>query len=175
MKTYVTHGLYIALAGFAVALLLFVAGLHSDSARLAVATIIHTVCHWGFGILFITLAVRERRAAADPNQAFTYGDALWAGVATALWTAIFNLIWVPVYFAVIDPGLNDLLLQAQLAKYQASGLDGEKLDRIEHGLRISLSTGGQTALAFVSAVIGGTVVALIVGACFQRPARPVQA
>jgi hypothetical protein len=175
MKTYVTHGLYIALAGLVVALLMFVTGMHSDAAKLALSSGIRTVCHWGCGILFIALAVRERRAAADPARAFAYGDALWAGVATALWTALFDLVWVTLYFAVIDPHMNEILLQNTMAKYQAHGMDGARLDQMERIMHYAFTPWAQAGIVAFGAVIGGTIVALVVAACLQRPAEPAQA
>jgi hypothetical protein len=145
--------------------------MHSDAARITAAGFIALFFHWAFGILFIALALRERRAAADPARGFTYGQALWAGVATALFTALFDLVCVPLYAAVINPHFNEILAQAQTAKLEARGLGPDQLDRMERVQHIFFSPGFETAAAALGAVVGGTLVALVVAVFFQRPAE----
>ena len=175
MKTYATHGFYIALAGLVVALILFVTGMHSDPARITTAGWIGNVLHWVCGIVFIALATRARRSAADPARGFAYGDALWAGVATALWTALFDLAFVPLYVGLINPGFNDVLLQAQTARLEAKGLPAEKIDQFERMQHFVMNPPVEAAIAALGAIIGGTIVALVVAACLQRPAEAPRA
>ncbi|HVW20025.1 MAG TPA: DUF4199 family protein [Opitutaceae bacterium] len=175
MKTYATYGFYIALAGLAVSLLLFVTGMHSDPARVTAAGWIAMGSHWAFGIAFIALAVRARRDAADPAGEFSYGEALWAGSATALWTALFDLGTVPLYLGLINPGFTDVLAEAQRTAMEAKGIPAERIEQMERMQHLFMNPVAGALTAALGAAVGGTLVALVVAALLRRPAAAPRA
>ena len=168
MKTYLLYGFLLALAGFLVNLILFIAGFQSD-----VAHIMST--RWaGFGagvvfaIVLLGLAIKARRDAVPPEEAFGYGWALWAGIATQLFASGFGFITAYLYVAFINPALPDLLLRAQSEKMEAMGRPMS--DQQAAMMRHFVGPLAQGISTFFLTLVIGTLLAFILAIFLRRSA-----
>jgi len=53
-----------------------------------------------------------------------------------------------VYFQFINPGFTDVIIQAQLAKMEAKGMQGAQLEQAEKVVRMMMKPGIQPCLDF---------------------------
>jgi hypothetical protein len=170
MKTYLTYGLYLALAGFLLYLLLFICGLQSDPAKLPLAQGIGFVVGSAAATILMVLGIRTRRDSVPATEAFTYGDAFWAGFLIQLFGSAFGIATTWLYAAVINPNFREVMVQFQLTKLQARGISGDQLDRAEHMIRLFSGPGVMAGSNFIGTMVIGTLIVLVVAAFFRREA-----
>ena len=168
MKSHLLHGLLLALAGFLLALVLFITGLGTDQAKFELGQRIAFLASLVLATGFIVSGVKTARDAAPADRGFTYGQAAGAGVLIQMFASLFGLVTSYLYFAVVNPGFSDLLVQLQLDKLQARGISGDKLDRAEHMLRLFTSPLGLTLSGLFSSFVTGAILALVIAGFFKR-------
>jgi hypothetical protein len=170
MKTYVTYGFYMALAGFVCTLLLYFAGLHESAAKMQTANWLGSLLGLIVGITVLALGIKARRAQVPPTEEFTYGQALGAGVLISLFAALFGIVTNYVYFQLINPGMVEVMVQAQLDKMEAKGMSGSQLEQAEKGIRMFMRPVFMSIVGFVMGIFWGTVISLVEAAILKRKA-----
>jgi hypothetical protein len=155
-------------------LILFFLGFHSDPAKLGMAG-------WGGGlvglvivILCVVLGVKARRSEIPETEAFGYGRAFGAGFLISLVASVLNGFFGFLYWKFINPGIADIIVQSQLAKLEASGVSGDRLDKAEAMTRAMASPIPQAVVALIGGLVVGIIISLIVAAVLKRaePASP---
>lgn len=170
MKTYSLYGFFMALAAMVLTLVLFFLGFHSSPAKFPTGQIIGSVGGLVIGITFIVLGTKARRAEWPVAEDFTYGNAFAAGFMVTLFAAIIGLFTNFLYFQIINPGLAEVIVQAQLDKLEAKGLSGAQLEGAEKSIRFFLKPGMTAVFGFIGGVFWGTVISLVTSAFLRRPA-----
>lgn len=171
MKTYLTYGFFMALAGLLLVLALFFLGFHSDPAKLSSAQWIGSLGGLAIGIVTIVLGTKARREEIPPSEAFGYGRALGAGVMIGLVGSFLGIFTNYAYMQFINPGMADLIIQAQVDKLEAKGLSGAQLEQAEKMTRMMIGPVISSCFSFVGGVFFCTVISLITGAILKRPAK----
>jgi hypothetical protein len=175
MKTSLTYGVLMAIAIFLFTIVLSLLGLHSDVAKLATAQWVGTIGVLVIGSVCTVYGVRARRETVPAGEAYTYGQAVGAGVTIALIASAIGIVTSYIYFAFINPAFADILAQAQLDKMAARGMSSAQIDRAEPVIRFMLKPAVQAVMSFGFGMIFGVIVSLIVAAFLKRPApRPSQ-
>lgn len=170
MKTYVTYGFFMALGNLLVSLALYFLGFHNDPAKMAAAQWIGTVGGLAVGITTIVLGTKARRAEVPATEDFGYGRALGAGVMVTLFACIFSIFTTYLYFNVINPGMTDLMVQAQLDKMEAKGMSGAQLEQAEKGIRMFMKPAFMAVFGFIAGLFWGTIISLITSIFLKRKA-----
>lgn len=170
MKTYLTYGFVMALAGALLTLVLFFLGYHSDVEKLASAQIIGSIGGLIIGFIVIFLGTKARRAEVPASEPFGYGRALGAGVMISLFGSLFGIVTNFVYFKLINPSMVDLIVQAQLDKFEAKGMSGVQLEQAEKMVRMMSGPIISSVFGFIAAFLFGTLIALITAAFLRRNA-----
>ena len=170
MKTYLTYGGAMAVAGAILVLTLFFLGFHSEAAKLDAAQTIGLCGGIAIGAVCIVLGTKARLAEVPPTEEFGYGRALGTGVMIVLFASLFGLVTNFLYFQFINPHFTDVIVQAQLAKMEAKGLQGAQLDQAEKMMRTMMNPGLQAVFGFCGGMITGTILSLITAAFLKRPA-----
>lgn len=155
--------------GFVVVLVIYLLGLHSDPGKLSLAQAVQMVLGLGIGIACIVLGTKERRAATPADQDFGYGSALGAGVMITLFAALFGIVSNILYMNFINPGMVDVAVQAQIAKWEAAGMSAARIEQAEGMMRKMMSPGISAAFGFIMGMIFGTIISLISAAFLKRP------
>lgn len=169
MKTYLTYGVVMAIAGVLLNLVLYFAGYHSDASKLGVAQLIGGLGGIAISITCIVLGMRARRAEVlATNEDFGYGRALGAGVMITLFAALCGMLTGYLYMHVINPGMIDVMVQGQIQKMEATGASADTIEKMEDITRKMMNPAVMTAMGFVSAMFGGTVISLITAAFVKR-------
>jgi hypothetical protein len=174
MKTPLVYGLFMALAGLLLTLVLYFTGFHSDVEKLKTAQTISTVGGLAIGITFITLGTKARRAEVPATEAFGYGRALGAGVLIGLFGSLFGIVTNFLYMHVINPGLTDLMVQAQIAKWEAAGMSSDRIEQAEKMMRTMMNPALQAVFGIIIGVLFCTIIALVVAAFLKREATAEQ-
>jgi hypothetical protein len=171
MKTYLTYGSAMAGGGFVLVLVLYILGFHSDAAKISTAQWIQIVLGLGIGIACIVLGTQARRASVPAAEEFGYGSALGAGVMITLVAALLGLVTNFVYMHFINPGMTDLIVQAQIAKWEAAGMSSTRIEQAEGMMRKMMNPAVQAAFGFCFAMIFGTLISLVTAAFLKRPSK----
>lgn len=170
MKTYLTYGFAMALAGALVTLVLFFLGFHSDPAKVQTGNWISTPLLIIITVVCLVLGTKARRAEVPATEEFGYGRALGSGVMIVLFSALFGIVTTLLYATVINPGFADVLVQAQAAQMEAKGIGSAQIEQMEKGMRFMMKPPMMAVFGFVSTMFWGAVVALITSAFLRRPA-----
>ncbi|MEO7415226.1 MAG: DUF4199 domain-containing protein [Opitutaceae bacterium] len=171
MKTYLTYGAAMAIAGVLLNLVLYFAGFHSDASKLGTAQLIGGLAGIGIAIACIVLGTRARRAEVlATNEDFGYGRALGAGVMITLFSALCGMVTSYLYMNVINPDFTEVMIQNQVQKMEASGVGGDKIEQMETVTRKMMNPAIMTAMGFIGAMFSGTLISLISAAFLKRQA-----
>jgi hypothetical protein len=174
MKTCALYGFVIALADSLLVLALFFLGFHSDPAKLVAAGLIGGLGALAIGVVVTVLGVKARRAEIPEAQGFGYGSALWAGVQVSAVACLLGSIFDYVYNAFINPGLADIIVEAQMDKVQSKGLSADQTDKVEKMYHFMQTPVVHAITALIGGFIFAFVISLIVAAFLKRsePAAP---
>lgn len=170
MKIHLMFGFAIALGNAVVTLICYLLGFHSDPDKVQLSGYIALLAALVIGISGTALGMRAKRDATPSTDEFSYGQALGTGVMITLFAALFVTVFSYVYLAFINPGFTDIILQAQAAKFEARGLSSDKIEQIQKFSRMMMQPAVQAVSRFISAMIGGTIISLILAAIVKRPA-----
>jgi hypothetical protein len=173
MKIYLIYGFAMAVAGAVLGVGLYLLGFHSDPSKLAMAQILGGVFGITIGVVCITLGTKARRAQIPATEEFGYGRALGAGVMIALWASLFGIVTTILYATVINPDFVDVIVQAQLEKFEAKGMTAAQIEGAERMVRKMTSPGIQACFNFAGGLFFGTLISLVTAAFLKRPAAPV--
>lgn len=168
MKTCALYGVAIAVAAALLVLALFFLGFHSDPAKFQAAKIIGGLGSLAIGVTVTVLGVKARRSEIPESEPFGYGRALGAGVVISLVANILCAVFNYAYFALINPGFSDIIVQDQLDKMQAKGIDGARAEQAEKIIRFMMSPGMYAVQTLIGGFIVGVIISLIVAAFLKR-------
>jgi hypothetical protein len=174
MKIPLLYGLYSAIGGAIVTLLLYFTGFHDSVEKFTAAQWIGGVAGFLIMVTCLALAMRDKRALAPADAEWGYGSAFGAGVLTGLFIAVFNAIVTYIYFAFINPNMPDIIFAMQQAKMEAKGLSATQIANAEPLMRKMMSPGITACLQVIGGFIFTVIVSLIVAIFFRQP-RPAAA
>jgi hypothetical protein len=171
MKTYLTYGFIMTLAGAFVNLGLHFSGFYADPEKFQTAQNIGIVGGLVITITGLLLGMRDKRAGTPADKPWGYGSALGTGVMIALFASILSAVYNYAYFAFINPGFSDIVVEAQLAAMEAKNVPAAHIDGAEPMIRKFSSPGVMTAMGLVMGFLWSVVISLIVAAFVRnRPA-----
>lgn len=170
MKTYLTYGAAMAGGVFALVMILYIFGLHSDASKLGLAQGIQMVGGLGIGIACIVLGTKAKRETVPVTEEFGYGSALFAGFMISLFASLLGILTTFLYTQVINPGMNDIAMQAQIAKWEAAGMSSDTIEKAEGFMRKMMSPVMQAAMGFIFGLLFSTIISLITSAFLKREA-----
>lgn len=168
MKTYLTYGFAMSIAGALLTLALFFAGFHSDASKLQTAQWISGGGGLAFAIVAIVLGTKARRAEISATENFSYGRALGAGVMITLFACLLGIVTNQLYMQVINPGMNDLIVQAQIEKWEAKGMSSSQIEGAEAMMRKMMHPAIQAGFGFLGGMFFGTLISLVTAAFLKR-------
>ena len=171
MKTPLIYGLYMALAGLVINLGLFFTGLHGDVDKLATAQTVGSVANLIVGVTLLVLGIKARRNEIPATEDFGYGRALWAGVQVSFFACIFGVITNFLYMNIINRGLRELMVQAQITKWEAMGMSSDRIESAEKVMRTMMNPALQAVFGLIFGMVICTVLSLIIAAFLRRPAQ----
>jgi predicted neutral ceramidase superfamily lipid hydrolase len=180
MKTYVTYGLLWAVAGAILTLAMFFLGFQSDLEKFKSGQLIAMVGGLIISIVFIVLGTKARRAEVPASEGFSYGQALGAGIMVGLFATLFGIVFNFIYTHYINTGMQDLIIQAQVDKWEAKGMSGAQLEGAEKMMRKTMNPAIQAVFYLVFGMIFSVIISLITSAFLKRepveePIPPVSA
>ena len=169
MKTCGLYGFISALGSAFITLILFFLGFHSDASKLGAAGWIGGLAGLAITVTCLALGIKARRSEVPGAEAFGYGKALGAGVLISLVSSVISALFGYLYWAVINPGIADIVVQSQISKMEASGVSGDRLDKAEAMTRTMASPLPQAAIALVIGMVIGVILSLIIAAILKKP------
>jgi len=94
--------------------------------------------------------------------------AFLVGLVSSVLSAIFSYC----YYAFINPAFSEIIFQDSAAKLEASGISGDRLDKIEAMNRTFMTPAWETIFGFGASLVFALLIALILAAFLKRPAPP---
>jgi ABC-type Fe3+-siderophore transport system permease subunit len=170
MKTCSLYGFISALAGAFITLILYFLGFHSDVSKLTAASWIGGLLGLAVTVICLVLGVRARRDETPKDADFGYGSALWAGTLISVVSSALSAIFTYAYYAFINPAFAEIVLQDKQAKLEASGMSGDRLEKMEAMNRWFMNPVPMAVTTLIMIIVIGVVLSLIVAAFLKRPA-----
>ncbi len=170
MKTSLIYGLYMALAGLVLNMIMYFANYHTDPEKFTAGQWIGGILGLILAIVFVALGTKARRDEVPAAEDFGYGRALGTGVLIGAFSCLFGLVTNFLYTRVINPGFREVIIQAQSAKMEAKGLSQAQIDRMADFMRSPMGTVINTVSIIIFGMIIFTLISLITAAIFKRPA-----
>lgn len=173
MKTFLTYGFIMTLAGAFVSLGLHFGGFQADPAKLKLSQNISIITGLAIGITCLLLGMREKRAATPADKSWGYGSALGTGVMIALFGILFGAIYNYAYFAYINPSFQEIVLEAQIMAMEEKNVPASQIDAAIPMMQKFMSPGVMTAFGAIMGFFWLLVLSLILAAFVKN--RPVAA
>lgn len=170
VKTYLTYGFAMALAGAVLTLVLYFLGFHSDPAKVQIGQWISLPVFVIITVICIVLGTKARRTEVPPNEEFGYGRALGAGVMIVLFASLIGIVTNAIYFSFINPDFVDVMVQAQSDKLAAKGVGAAQLEQMEKGMRFMMKPPILAVFGFLQGMFWGTIISLVTSAFLKRSA-----
>lgn len=172
MKTSLTYGAAMAIAGAVLTLVLYLAGFHDSVEKMKPAQWVGSIGGIAIGISCLTLAMRDKRANHPVDSDWGYGSALGAGVLTALFGSLFGTVTAYVYFALLNPGFSDVVFQAQVAAMESKGMTAAQIEKIEPMLRKWMSPLAMTLMQGFMGFIWSLLLSLVLAIFVRKRPAP---
>lgn len=173
MKTSLTYGFIMTLASALLGLGLFFGGFHADPAKLKLGQNIGLILGLVIGITCLLLGMREKRALTPADKSWGYGSALGTGVMIALFGTVLGAVYNYAYFAYINPGFQEIVLEAQIMAMEEKGLSAAQIDSAIPMMQKFMSPVAMTAFGGIMGFLWLLVLSLILAAFVKN--RPVVA
>jgi hypothetical protein len=170
MKPYLTYGAFIAIGNAVITLVLYLAGFHTDPAKLQTGNYISGAAGLVIGISLLVIGIRAKRATVPDTKDFNYGLALGAGVMISLFAGLFGTAFQFIYQSFINPGFADVVIEAQTAKFQSTGMSSDQIDKATQFMRLMTKPAVQAAVGFFGGMILSVIISLITAAFLKRKA-----
>lgn len=168
MKTYLTYGFAMALAGGLLTLILFFLGFHSDAEKMSTAQWVVIPIFLAITVVTLILGAKARREELPPTERFGYGRAFGGAMLILLFGALIGMVFNYAYVQFINPGFADVIIQSQAAKMEAKGLGPAQIERMENMTRMMMKPPIFAFVTFIQGMLAGTVIALITSAFVRR-------
>jgi hypothetical protein len=174
MKTPLFYGLYMALGGLVLNMILYFLNFHTDVEKFSTGQWIGGIAGLLLAIACIALGTKARRDELPATEDFGYGRALGTGVMIGVFSCVFGLVTNFLYTRVINPGFREVIIAAQSAKMEAKGLSQAQIERMADMMRSPMGTVINTVFIIIGGMIVFVVISLITAAIFKRPATNAQ-
>jgi hypothetical protein len=123
----------------------------------------------GLIIIIVGLAVAMKTYRENVlDGILPFGKAFGFGVLIAVVSGLLGAIFTYLLYAVIDPGLQDKLLQYTTDKILDKGIPEAQLDQALEFSKKFISPIYLTISGFIGSCLGGTVLSLIIAAIFKK-------
>ncbi|MEO6006279.1 MAG: DUF4199 domain-containing protein [Opitutus sp.] len=170
MKTTLSYGFAMALAGGVVTLALYFLGYHTDPEKFSTSQWIGLPLYLAITVVLLVLGTRARRDEVPASEEFGYGRALWAGVQIVFFGALFGAVINFAYVQFINTDFADVVVQSQAAKLEEKGMGATQVEQMERMTRTMMKPGVFAFVTFIQAALSGVVIALITSAFARRTA-----
>lgn len=137
---------------------------------LGVTSTASQVLGWLSMLIVIVLPVLAIRGHRDNDLGgyISYGRGLGTGVLTALIIGLITAIWTVVLYNVIDPGIADVIMQAQTEGMEEAGMSDEDIENAMAMTSKFMTAPAMAAIGLIMYGVIGFITSLIAGAVFKR-------
>lgn len=168
MKTNLLYGFVLALVGFLVSLVFFIAGLHSSVEKMAATSWISSTLLFVLAVVVLYLGMAAKRTATPADRNWTYGSAFGTGAGIAVFAALFGLVFTYLYFALINPHMSEILYGVQVAKMEAKGMSSDQIEKAGSIMRAMMSPIGASLVGSLFGFIFDVLISLVVAIFVRR-------
>jgi hypothetical protein len=168
MKTCLTFGFLLALAGSLTTLALFLTGYHDSEPKLQVAQWIQMAVGTVASLACLAAAMRAKRAQTPADQDWGYASAFGGGVLTGLCAVVIGSGFSYLYYKFINPNLNETLVQMQLTAMADKGMPAKAISEIEPMMRRWMMPEVMTLMQSLSGLIATTVLSALIALFFRQ-------
>jgi hypothetical protein len=169
MKTYLTYAGINAVALALFSLVLFFAGFQTE--KMQAGQYVQYIGMLIFGIVMI-LGMREARAQKPENEAFTYGNGIFAAFMIGLFTALFSAIYNFVHFSFVNPDFAQYMIDFIRPQLAAKGVPDNAIQSVVKFYEILFSPIGMAIMSLISWPIWSLLIGLVAAIFTRRRLLP---
>jgi hypothetical protein len=164
------HGLLAGLVLIVVGLIIHMTGMVDYTGQNTGGNWISNIATWGVMIAAIVLAVRQHRDQ-DLGGYITFGRSFYTGFIVSLLIALTSAIWGYIFFAFVEPGLIDTMMEVSREQMiEQQGMSESDADQAMSYMTWMMNPAMLSVFAAVGSLIAGTIFSLIIGAIMKREA-----
>ena len=167
----IRYGAIAAIIIIAIGLVFHLAGLTSYTQQNNPGNWISSILTWGVMIAAMVMGMKKYREEAGGYM--TFGKAFGVGFWASLVLAVITAVWTYVFFALVEPGLTDTILEATRENMLAQGQSEDQVDQAMQYTEPFMNPGMFSLFGGLGTLITGLIIALIAAAVTQRK-PPVQ-
>ena len=157
IKICFSYGAIMAVSGAVFTLLLYFAGFHDNAEKLSASQWLGFAGSLCISATCLALAMRAKRMQHPPEANWGYGFALGTGMLTSVCAVVLGVFTTYLYFAVINPGIVEVIRTMQLNAMEAAKAPNVQIQQLENFSATVLSILIVIAQAFVGFVISVTL------------------
>lgn len=167
MKTSLTFGFLLALAGALTSLGLFLTGYHDSAPKLQSAQWIQMAVGTLASVACLAAAMRTKREQAPADGEWSYAAAFGSGVLTGLCAVVIGSAFSYVYYKLINPNLSETLVQMQLTAMAEKGMPAKAISEVEPMMRRWMMPEIMTLMQALTGMIASTALSALIALFFR--------
>lgn len=164
------HGLLAGLISIVIGLILHLTGQVDYTGQSSSSNWISNLTTWGVMIVAILLAIRQHRDQ-ELGGVISFGRSFYVGFIVSLVIAVLSIIWGYIFFAFVEPGLIDTMMEASREQMiDRQGMTESEADQAMGYVTWMMQPWVLSLFGGVGALIAGMVFSLILGAILKKDA-----
>lgn len=164
------HGLLAGLVLIVVGLIIHMAGLVDYTGQSSSGSWISNIATWGVMVAAIVMAVRQHRDQ-ELGGFITFGRSFYTGFIVSLLIGLISAIWGYVFFAFVEPGLIDTMMEVSREQMiDQQGMSESDADQAMSYMTWMMNPAALSMFAAVGSLVAGMIFSLIIGAVMKREA-----
>jgi hypothetical protein len=164
------HGLLAGLVLIVVGLIIHMTGMVDYTGQNTGGNWISNIATWGVMIAAIVLAVRQHKEQ-ELGGFISFGRSFYVGFIVSLLIALTSAIWGYIFFAFVEPGLIDTMIEMSREQMiEQQGMSESDADKAMGMMGWMMNPAILSLFAAVGSLIAGTIFSLIIGAIMKREA-----
>lgn len=167
MKTAAVYGGVVAFANATLMILLYFFGFHNKPDHFLLGMALGMLGAIVITAVGLVLGIRAIRAENGPG-AFSYGQALLAGLKVTLFCAVFGTAFQIAYTKFINPAYNETAVQWAQEMMERGNMPSGEIDERVEDMRKKFGIGYQVRNGLIFGLAYGGVVSLIAAAVLKR-------
>lgn len=162
-----TAGLYAAVAGIVLGLIIYVAGLNKEAMT-------NSALKWGQNLLligitfyFIHTALQQRRQR-DLGGYLSVGQGIGLGTVAGLVSGLISAVWIYVFMTFIATDMGDMIKEVSMQQMQEQGLSEEQAEKQMEIAAPFMSPVAMGIMVTIMSVIFGLLCGLVSGLILKK-------
>lgn len=168
-KTAYTYGLYLGILSTLFAIIMYAMGMYDISGQGSTRWV-SSLVSFALTVGVVIFAYNAFKKSGDGFMSF--GEGFKLSFITIIISTLVGLVWLAVYMFVLEPGYQEVILNAQIEQMEKQGMEGDAMEMAMSWTEKMTSPLFMTLWTIVGAAFMGAIISLLMAAFLQKK-RPI--